>query len=237
MPAGGTPAPFDYGTWGTPVHHTFTLVNDGSAAALAIADGGTLSGAFSYAGGAYPGANGTCGATLAAGASCTLDVLFTPSGSGPRSGKLTLAYTNAAAAPQPPVSRDLFGTATQAALLSIFEAGGGCGEGCGAYDFGAVGLGGTAEAVFNVSNNGGGPATSLSDAGTLSLPFKLKGGAYPGTGGTCGATLASGATCTIVVVFSPTTVTSSSSQVSLDYADGAGSTRTIRRSLQGAGKP
>src|SRR6185295_11432703 len=114
--------------------------------------------------------------------------------------------------------------------------GGGCGEGCGPYSFGNVTAGSSGEAVFNIGNNGAATATLLGDAGSLSLPFKFKGGTYPGTGGTCTTTLASNSQCAIVVVFSPTTATTSNSTVKVSYNDGFGATLEVHRSLTGTGQ-
>jgi len=164
-------------------------------------------------------------------------VLFTPSGSGLRSSTLTINYTDSASVPKGPVTRDLVGTATQAALLTLWDAlGGGCGEGCGPFDYGGVTVGATGEAVFNIGNNGAATATLMGDAGTLSLPFKFKGGTYPGTGGSCGASLASNNNCSIVVVFAPTAATTSNSVVKISYNDGFGNTSEVHRSLVGTGK-
>jgi hypothetical protein len=232
------PPPFDYGTWGTHVYHTFTVSNDGNALAANIIDGGTLGGDFSYEAGPYPGVGGTCGASLAAGAQCTINVRFSPAGSGPRSSKITLNYTNAASVAQPAAFRDVMGTATLAALVSISDGnGGGCGESCGPYTFGSIPVGTTAEQTFFLDNNGAVAATALSDAGTLALPFKFKGGTYPGTGGTCGATLASGGNCSLVVVYAPTSVTTSAGKLGINYDDGQGATRALSRSLSGTATP
>ncbi len=51
-----------------------------------------LSGGFGWAGGAYPGAGGTCGDGLAPGASCTVVLHFEPPGSGTYLGELRLTY-------------------------------------------------------------------------------------------------------------------------------------------------
>jgi hypothetical protein len=234
----GTPPPFDYGTWGVSVYHQFTITNDGNAAAANIADGATLGGNFAYQGGTYPGTNGDCGTSLASGASCTISVAFTPTGSGPRSSKITLNYTDSTAAPQPAVVRDIMGTATLGALLSLWDAsGGGCGEGCGPYSYNSVSVGATGEAAFNIGNNGAVNATIMGDGGLLALPFKYKGGTYPGQGGNCGATLAPNNSCVIVVVFAPLTVGSANGTVNVKYNDGLGATQYVSRSLSGTAVP
>src|SRR5262249_39792342 len=78
------PSPYDYGTWGIPSDHTFTVMNVGNQTAFSVANGGGLGAGFAYAGGTYPGSGGNCGTSLASGATCTIVVRFTPSGSGAR---------------------------------------------------------------------------------------------------------------------------------------------------------
>ena len=80
-------------------------------------------------------------------------------------------------------------------------------------------LGTVQEKTFTVTNSGGVSAASASGSG-LSLPFKFKGGSYPGTGGTCGTTIVVG-TCTVVVEYNPTVTGSHSDTFNLDYYDGA----------------
>jgi hypothetical protein len=65
---------------------TLTLTNSGAGGASGIAL--TFSGPFSRATG---GAAGTCGATLAAGANCTIGVVFTPTTASAAAGSLTIA--------------------------------------------------------------------------------------------------------------------------------------------------
>jgi hypothetical protein len=238
-PAPTNPQPFDYGTWGTHVYHTFTIRNDGSATALGMADGGTLSGAFSYEQTPYPGLGANCGTSLAPGAQCSINVRFTPTGSGPLSGRVTINYTDGVTA-QAPITRDLTGTATLAALLQIYDGFGnnGCGEGCGAAQFPSVAVGGTSEGIFYINNNGGGTATLMSDTGTLALPFKYKGtNGYPGTGGNCGTSLPSGQSCQVVVDFVPTTPGTSFGSWGVSYNDGQGGTPTVSRSVTGSTTP
>jgi hypothetical protein len=237
-PPDNSQPPFDYGTWGTHVYHTFTIRNDGSATAFAMADGGTLSGAFSYEQTGYPGMGASCGTSLAAGAACTINVRFTPSGSGPLSGKVSINYTDGVAA-QTPISRSLTGTATLAALLQINDGfGNGCGEGCGPAQFGTLAVGGTSEGVFFINNNGGASATLVSDTGTLALPFKYKGtNGFPGTGGNCGSVLASGSSCQVVVDFVPTAQGTFLGSWGVSYHDGQGGTPTVSRSVTGTATP
>jgi len=73
--------------------HTLTLTNFGLVTATLTP---TLSGAgFSYlGGGSFPGAGGTCGATLAAGQACSVQVAFTPTLPGAVSGSLDIQHPN-----------------------------------------------------------------------------------------------------------------------------------------------
>lgn len=66
---------------------------------------------------------------------------------------------------------------------------------------------------------------SLTSPAVTGTGFAFKGGTYPGTGGTCGATVAAHASCTLVVRFAPTAVGSTTGQVSLTY--GTGLTATL----------
>ena len=65
-------------------------------------------------------------------------------------------------------------------------------------DFGLIANGGTKTLSLTVTNSGSSVATGISEVG-LGGPFGLLGGGYPGTGGTCGVTIWSGSSCTIVV--------------------------------------
>jgi hypothetical protein len=239
QPPDANQPPFDYGTWGTHVYHTFTIRNDGSATAFGMADAGTLMGAYSYEQTGYPGLGANCNTQLAAGAFCTINVRFTPTGAGPLSGTVSLNYTDGTS-PQPPISRNLTGTATLAALLQIYDGFGnnGCGEGCGPAQFGTVAVGGTSEGVFYVNNNGGATATLMSDTGTLVLPFKYKGTmGFPGLGGNCGPSLASGQSCQVVIDFVPTTPGTTVGSWGINYHDGQGGTPTISRTVTGTATP
>ena len=78
-----------------------------------------------------------------------------------------------------------------------------------------------------MSNTGGSPASAIAES-TMAAPFAFKGGSFPGTGGTCTATLNESATCTLVVTFSPTAATSYADTITLDYNDGLAVINTTR---------
>ena len=73
---------------------------------------------------------------------------------------------------------------------------------CEAVPFGRVGVGTTATLIVSIRNLGNVATTNFA-VGPLPEPFGFVGGAFPGTGGTCGAAIAAGRDCTIVVRFSP----------------------------------
>ena len=82
-------------------------------------------------------------------------------------------------------------------------------------------------------NTGGVAATALNETG-LVAPFNFVGGAYPGTGGTCGATLSSGSSCTLVVRYAPAASGVANGGINLGYYNGA-ATVAATRAVTGAG--
>src|SRR5690606_611568 len=62
----------------------------------------------------------------------------------------------------------------------------------------------------------------------------FKGSTYPGTGGTCGAIINSGASCTIVVSFEPAIAGAQSDTIEINYNNGVIVTSTTR-DVEGTG--
>ena len=220
--------PFDFGVVGIAADHTFILTNDGTQAATVIADGGGVGNGFSWKGGTYPGSTGSCGISLTPGAQCTVVVTFSPSGNQTNGSSLIVSYfngTNVAYA-----TRGLVGTATTAALLQVNDFSGAPSGPNGSdnpspYDYG---ISGTAlDHVFSLTNWGGSTATMVSDGGTLGSGFGWTGGVAFG-GGSCGAQLAAGATCTVSVRFTPSGNGPTSSMLSIAYAAGATTVHATR---------
>ncbi|MCB0367503.1 MAG: choice-of-anchor D domain-containing protein, partial [Bdellovibrionales bacterium] len=201
---------YDFGTFavGSSNDYTFTVNNTGGVTAAGISGTG-LAAPFTFKGGSYPGTGGTCGASLAGGGSCTLVVNYSPTATGVHTDTIQLDYNNGASAQNS--LRDIQGTATSPALIAISDG--------PTYDFGPRALGSTLDKAFTLSNSGGVPATSVAGSG-LAAPFEFKGGSYPGLGGTCGATIANGANCTVVVSFTPTAPGLASDTFDIDYNDG-----------------
>lgn len=99
------------------------------------------------------------------------------------------------------------------------------------YDYGTVNVGSSADLTVLINKSGTANATSISEVG-LAAPFAFKGGSYPGTGGTCGATISG--SCSIVVTFTPTVNGVRSDTLQINYNDGA-VTRSITKDLTGTG--
>src|SRR3569623_1823332 len=94
-------------------------------------------------------------------------------------------------------------------------------------------LGSSTDATLTITNTGSYQATAMSGGG-LAAPFDFKGGTYPGTGGTCAASLAGLTSCTVVVTYSPTALGIQNSSIDLAYNDGAAA-QTTSRPVTGTG--
>ena len=185
------------GIGGSSAPQTLTLHNTGTAAVGGISvivtssPNGTSGSVFTRPAGA---AGGTCGASLPAGGTCTINVVFSPTALGAYTGLATIAAANTSVSGSPV---QLAGTGSTAALSATVTP--------NPLAF-ANQLQGTTSAAqtLTVTNTGN---TSLA-GGTFTFgggtpqPFSRPAGA---AGGTCVATLGVGASCTINVVFAPTT--------------------------------
>ncbi|MGE4131026.1 MAG: choice-of-anchor D domain-containing protein [Bdellovibrionales bacterium] len=106
-----------------------------------------------------------------------------------------------------------------------------------AFDFGSVQSGSSGQHTFVVENVGKKAAIGLAGSG-LHSPFSFSGGAFPGSGGTCGALLQPGSTCTFVVSFLPPSAGSFNDDIEIIYADGpapTGQIRTAKSVIRGQG--
>lgn len=218
--------PFNYGSvtiGAAGVDQTFTVANSGGQAALSLVPSG-LAAPFNFKGGAYPGSGGTCAATLNAAATCTIIATFLPTTPGLNSDSLAIAYDDGSGSTIH-LPHGVQGTGSNQAVLSISDG--------PSYDFGSKSIGTATDHTFNVTNSVGSPATSLAGA-TLTSPFLYKGGAFPGTGGNCGASLASGAVCSVVVEFSPTGTGGFSGTFTVNYNGGL-SAQSTDRAMTGTG--
>jgi FlaG/FlaF family flagellin (archaellin) len=167
--------------------------------------------------GANPGSftqTNTCGASVAAGAGCTISVKFAPVVSALRSGSLTIT-DSATGSPQ---SVALSGTGTLAAPTLSPPS----------LSFSSQAAGTTSSAQTVTLKNNSLVALSI---GSIALT-----GTSPGSftqTNTCGATVAAGASCTISVKFAPAAATPSSAAITITDS-ATGSPQTV--ALSGTGK-
>lgn len=171
----------------TSVAQSVTLSNTGSAplAIGTLSIGGTQASEFQLAAGT------TCavGASVAANASCVINVAFTPMATGARSASLSITH-NAAASPSTIVLGGT-GTATPQPAISLNTS---------TLSFGAQTLGSTSTGQTMLVTNSGAATLNLSAltlTGTAATDFTR--------GGTCSptSTLAPGLTCTVTFTFTP----------------------------------
>ncbi|MGZ6371456.1 MAG: choice-of-anchor D domain-containing protein, partial [Bdellovibrionota bacterium] len=209
---------------------TLTVTNSSSKAMTALS-AHALSAPFSFQGGTFPGSSGTCGSTLAAGASCTVVITYSPSSGGSSSGTVTLTYTANGSAGT--LTAALTGNAGAVAQLTLSDA--------SPYNFGSQGVGSTTDHTFTLSYSSGvATATGLGSTALANTNFYFKGssvgvpGTYPGVGGTCGTSLAVGQNCTIIVTFQPSATGALSDSFTLSYNDGI-NPQTIPETVNGTG--
>ena len=179
-----------------------------------------LSGPFHFAGGAFPGASGTCGETLAAGASCTLAIQFQPTTIAHEKSSLVIHYHDSAQAKF--LVGELTGNGVAYPTLTFQEA---------FYHYGSVVVSRSREHRFIVRYSGVHPATGISPV-HFSGAFQFTGGSYPGTGGTCGTEISSN--CTLSVTFLPSATGITHDILKLNYSNGAFAA-TAEVSLRGLG--
>jgi hypothetical protein len=197
---------------------TFTLGNNELTALNISSIGftGTNSGDFSQ--------TDTCGtvpASLAAGASCTISVTFTPSVAGAETATLTVS-DNAAAAQYQTLTSGLSGTGLADATLTPTSA-----------SFGSV-VDGTPSKVENFTlHNGELTALNISSIGFTGTNY----GDFSQTD-TCGtlpASLAAGASCTISVMFTPSVAGAETATLTVNDNAAAAQYRTLTSGLSGTG--
>jgi hypothetical protein len=205
LSASVAPSPLAFGNWAagtTSSAQTLTVTNSGNTALAggAFTFGGGIPQPFSRPAGA---AGGTCGAGLAVGASCTINVVFSPATATSFTRSLTVAYTGATVTGSP-VTLTGTGVATRAALsvtpspltitLPSLAA-------CTTPACVAAATTGTGTVTLTNTAAAGGAQVAVTG---VNVPV---GGSvftwfFNAAGNTCtGATLAPGGTCTVTVRF------------------------------------
>ncbi len=202
------PSSNDFGTVivGSSSTATFTLTNTGGQ------DSGTLSHSTSGGNAAdFAVTGGDCGTTLAGGASCTVQVTFTPSANGAES--TTLSYT---ATPGGKATTWISGTGQTAASLSVSPT---------SKDFGSVLDGQTSQASFTFTNDGGQDTGTLTAAlsGADASDFKI----VTDFDHCTGQTIPGGFTCDVEVDFVPTSGGAKSATLTVSGSPGASASATL----------
>jgi len=169
---------------------SFIITNTGSGIATNIQVTTPVSVPFQFPDGSFTGDGGTCSYSLLPDQSCFFTIAFTPTSEGSFSDVLEISYEN--------------GDGQQTLSLSLEGAGFSFISDNGIHDFGTVLVDASSPTSFTLTNGSDQPLINLqpgSDA--LGSPFSYEGGSFPGNSGTCGSSLSPGATCNIVMLFSP----------------------------------
>jgi hypothetical protein len=167
-------------------------------------------------GAGYFSQTNTCGTSLAAGASCIINVTFTPGAAGSASASVVLT-DNASNSPQ---SVSLSGTGVATSVLSLSSS---------SLTFAPQAAGTSSVAQSITLTNTGGAVVTLSSI-TLNAPAPAQFSELS----TCSNSLAPAATCTITVTYAPTVIGSASSSITIaDSAVGSPQTITLSGSATG----
>jgi len=161
----------------------------------------------------------TCGSSLAAGATCSIAITFTPASAASFAATLSIA-DNAAGSPQI-VTLTGTGTAPPAPVASLTPS---------SLTFSAIAGSTSAAQTATLKNTGNAAMTigGITIAGADATDFS--------TTNTCGSSLAAGASCAISVSFTPASVASFTASLSV-ADDAAGSPQTVSLSGTGAAPP
>lgn len=189
---------YDFGSWqiGATPYTNFNIVNNGNAA-LTLISIGISTGEFSIT-------NSTCGTSVAAGSYCSIRVQFTPATLGPASATITIVDN----APGSPHTISVTGTVVGTPGISIAP---------NPIAFGDVLVNSSSQLTVTITSSGTGSlkVNGISNTG----PFSLS--------GTCAYTyLPSQSTCSMTLIFTPTTAGPVSGMLSVSN-NAAGSPQTI----------
>ena len=196
----------------TPATHGFGSVAEGTtslATSLTVRNGGTtaITGLSIASTNAVFAQTSTCASSLAAAASCTVSVTFSPTAAGAQTGQIQVSYTGVGS----PVSATVTGTGV--APITITPA---------SRAFGSVVIGQTSAArTFTITNRE-----------TVALPITVASTNTEFAQAGCGSSLAAGTSCTASVTFTPATTATGlqTGQIQVSYT-GTGSPQSV--SVQG----
>jgi hypothetical protein len=191
------------GTSSSPKLVTLTNTGTGVLAISSVTLSGTDAADFSE--------TNTCGSSVAAGATCTIDVTFTPSAAGSRSATLSIADN----APGSPQTVSLSGKATVVQLSPS------------SLNFGAVSVGHTSPPQTITLTN-----TGSAKLGIMKIAITGSGAADFAETNACGKTLQAGQSCEISVTFTPLAKGNLAADVTVNDS-GGGSPQTVTLSGKG----
>ncbi|MGA2714444.1 MAG: choice-of-anchor D domain-containing protein [Bryobacteraceae bacterium] len=210
-------------TGSAPVTVSSSTLNLGTVAVGATSAAGTVtltnrqSVALSFAGtspattAGFAIASNTCGTSIAAGASCTVGVTFTPTATGAATG--TLTFTDGAS--NSPQKVSLTGTGSSPVTVAP-----------GTLNLGTVAVGATsASQTVTVTNNG---TTAVTNNGVTAT------GDFADTT-TCSSSLAAGNSCTVTITFTPVLPGTRTGTLTINLSTGAQTVSLTGTGLTGSG--
>lgn len=178
------------------------MVTNGGNAAVAISSIALIGNPTEF------GQNNTCGSSLAAGLSCTINVTFTPTQLGPMGAAISITDNTVGSPHNVPLSGVGMTSGPNATLSAA------------SLTFGGIQLVGTTSPALSVR---------LINYGTTALNLaSIAASANFGESDNCGSSLPSGAICTIKVTFTPTAAGNLMGTISVtDNASGSPQTVTL----------
>jgi len=210
-------------TGSAPVTVSSSTLNLGTVAVGATSAAGTVtltnrqSVALSFAGtspattAGFAIASNTCGTSIAAGASCTVGVTFTPTATGAATG--TLTFTDGAS--NSPQKVSLTGTGSSPVTVAP-----------GTLNLGTVAVGATsASQTVTVTNNG---TTAVTNNGVTAT------GDFADTT-TCSSSLAAGNSCTVTITFTPVLPGTRTGTLTINLSTGAQTVSLTGTGFTGSG--
>ncbi len=173
---------------------------------------------FYFPGGSYPGTGGTCLQQI--NSPCKIYIAFVPVVTTTTSTTFTIFYDNGQGQPLS-TSIQLSGHGINAIPASLSFS-------SPSLNFGSQVTNTSSTQTITVRRSGDLSATNVM-ALPLSAPFQFAGGSYPGTGGTCGATIPNSvSSCTMVVKFNPTAAGTFGPQtLNLTYSTGVATAQAL----------